>query len=284
MRRLALVLALACGSTALAAPARDAAPSDAALRDRRAAIERQLDAVDRELDAIDASLAASDRVAGMSLRDALALVAGRLTALSSAGSDALPPDPPPQLALELAAIEQARARVAELEVSLGERNPELIAARQQVARAEAQFAAQRTAEAAELGAWQAELKRLPASVSAAAVHDTRIRVLRAMIAGAEHADALPSDIPAGLRLAFDERLAARAAYTDLARDLGPKHPELIAAHARLDDAEHALRVARDAALHELDAPPPRAVDISRRAELAAQARALRAAYEAALSP
>lgn len=284
MRRLALVLALACGRPALAAPARSPAPSDAALRDRRAAIEQQLDAVDHELDAIDAALAASDHVAGMSLRDALALVARRLTALYSAGNDALPSDPPPQLALELAAIEQARAHVADLEVSLGERNPELIAARQQVARAEKQFAAQRNAEEAELGAWQAELMHLPARATAAAVHDARIRVLRAMIAGAEHADALPSDIPAGLRLAFDERLAARDAYADLARDLGPKHPELIAARVRLDEATRALPAARDAALHELDAPPPRAVDISRRAELAARARALRAAYEAALSP
>ena len=123
---------------------------------------------------------------------------------------------------------------------------------------------------------------LPARATAAAVHDARVRVLRGVIAGADRADALPSDVPAGLRLAFDERLAARDAYADLARDFGPKHPELIAARVRLDDATRALPLARDAALHELDAPPPRAVDISRRAELAARARALRAAYEAAL--
>lgn len=278
MRRLAaaLVLALVAGPAA-------AGPRDpGATRARLDALAQQIASVDRELDAIDAELVAADRVSGMGRIDALAQLEARRAALVAARLDTA--SPPPELADAQAAYLRARLHVLDLGRDLGARNPEMIAAQQQVDRAAARFTAQQNVELAECAAWAKALQALPERATPAAVHDARIHALRHLITDAPLSDAMPGDVPAALRLAFDELVAARDAYADLSHDLGPKHPELIAARERLDAALRALPAARAAALHELDAPPPRGVVISHRAELAARARLLRAQYEALLNP
>ena len=72
-------------------------------------------------------------------------------------------------------------------------------------------------------------------------------------------------------------------------DVGPKHPDMIAVNAELEDAHAELARAvadADAELAARIVAPPRAADpkvIARRAELADQARELRREYEQLLT-
>jgi hypothetical protein len=250
-----------------------------AASERRAALRRELAAIDRELDAIDTALAFAGG-AGMSRVEARARIDARRATLRVVQAGGVPAETPAPVRLLAAAVVAAHAHVLDLARELGDRNPDLVTARAELASAETELAHQLASELAELDAWDAELGKLPATAKPDLVHAAQLAALRTVISGP--GDVAPSDAPARWQLAAARAWQARRVHEELARaGLGPKHPDLVRANVELEATEHELPAARAAALDALSTPAVQhAIDISRRAELAAQAAALRAGYEA----
>jgi uncharacterized protein involved in exopolysaccharide biosynthesis len=247
-------------------------------------IAHELAEVDRELDAIDSQLAASANAAGMTREQALAAVASRRAEVEKQAIDNVTVGAPLRISAIAEDYAAAHTKEAELAAHMGPKHPEMVELEHTLAWLRGEFEARRAAEIGELDAWRGELDKLPRAASARLVRQARLRAQRATLALA------PSDAPAEVWLAAQD-IADVSRELETMVDLGPKHPERVRAEAELADAKRRLTTAITLATSELDAELARldsttaaeiaidAAKVSRRAELAAQARELRHAYE-----
>jgi hypothetical protein len=303
--RLSLVLLIAaCGSgplppsapaattqTSLAVPQaapctepRADRPTDTdATRARRAEVLQELDRLDRQLDAIDGELAAAARNTGLSLVEARTNALARKAMLDAFDLDktlAFLPGTPPMLGQAIRALFVAKGEKLELGLDLGAQHPRMLRLDRHIAYLLDAANAQLTAERAFMQAWVDTLAKLPEKAKPDAIYKARLQALRATLP-----TATPSDSPADVRLAREQLVELTWTQHELSLDFGPKHPDMVVATARLEEAKAALTSALAAADNELGAriaapmKQPDSAAIARRAELADQARELRRAYE-----
>jgi hypothetical protein len=250
-------------------------PADDPLAARRQQIIDELRRIDVELAAIDELLMTREHDAGMSVTDARALALARVAHYQTADVS----DTDPFLLRRRAAdVYEATSARLKLEPNLGRNHPEMQAAMADEQAARAIFAQQRDIERRAAQAWLDELAKLPTTAKADAVVGARRRGLREVISG--DGEVVPTDAPSALVLATEGLLAARRQREQMRRDLGAKHPDMLAAEERVRTAEKGVRDAKLAAAEALAHPASaRAIDSSRRAELAGRAVTLRAEYE-----
>lgn len=289
-----VVLAGACHSSAAPTPAaprvHESAPVEHcierpiegdATKQRRAEVIAEIDRTDRELDAIDGDLQAAAQTTGMSLTEARVSALERKAALDAYTVDLPPPAGwPRMLAHDVKALLVAQREKSQLAADLGPQHPSMKRAERRIAFLRDVAQRQLTAERAFVQAWIDALAALPAKAKPDAIYKARLQALRTTL------PKMPSsDAPAAVRLAVEDVDDATSTRSELEIEYGPKHPDMIAVTARLDEANAVLAKAladADAELAARIASPPRAPDaaaIARRAELADQARELRREYE-----
>jgi hypothetical protein len=250
---------------------------------RRADILRALDALDRQLDAIDVELAAAAQNTGLSLVEARANAIARKAVLDAFDLDETPasmPGTPPMLARAMRAILGAKREHSELGRDLGAQHPLMLRIGRRIEYLRGVAKVQLAAERAFTQAWLDTLAKLPEKAKPDAIYKARLQALLATLPTGPS-----SDSPADVRVAHDELTELLWTYGELTLDFGPKHPDVVVATARLDEAKAAMTKAIADAETELSAriaAPVKHADnaaIARRSELADQARELRREYE-----
>jgi hypothetical protein len=252
---------------------------------RRAEVRQALDAVDRRLDAIDGDLAVAAQNNGLSLVEARVNANARKAMLDAFSVDGPVPDGTPRmLARAVRRIHEAMRERAELSRDLGAQHPEMLRLGRRIVYVRAAAQAQLDAERAFTQGLIETLAALPAKAKPDAIYKARLVAVKATLSKAP-----ASDSPAEVQVAAEQLVDAQWTFGELQPVVGPKHPDMVLAVARLDDARAALAKAiadADAELTARIAAPVRTIDtaaIARRAELAEQARELRREYELLLS-
>lgn len=239
-------------------------------------IVAELGRVDEELERIDDALIAAADVGATTLAEARLLVERKRAAPRD--SDIRLRDDDPFLVRRAAGeVLLAREQVVELQKVLGPRHVDLVRARQRLTLREKQYTEQRDAELAFATSWGELLKKLPATASARDLRTSRVRALAGMKDTIDRGF-VPSEAPAALVAAALRIGDLQSRRDELALDVGPKHPELMAVTERLRDARAHLDKAFLEAQRLADTATPPVVDpemVARRAALAKEAQLLR---------
>ncbi len=274
-----------CPSPPAASPVVASAPAQPESEPGRAGdLRAELARLDREIDALDNEIATFAPPAAS--RDAAIMeTAEREPAIVRASLDGDLAGAPSEMRHIAALFYARRVKQLELERDLGPRMPEVIAGRKSIEWLRDAFERQRDVELAELHELRKTYSELRPGARPVDVRNARLRAEIVTYVSAAATGLEPSDAPAEIRIPVERWFDGEHRLADAGTELGPKHPEMVAAAALRDqareDLERAIKATADELLAQIAAPvaATAAVDpskIMRRVELAARARELRA--------
>ncbi len=252
--------------------------------ERASALRDELERLDREIDALDNEIATFAPPAA-SREAAVTQTFEREQLIIQANLDGHIAEAPSEMRQIAALFFAKRAKQLELEQELGPRMPEVVAGRRSTDWLSAAFERQREVELAEIHELRKTYSALRPGARPVDVRNARLRAEIATYASGLQSGLEPSDAPAAIRVPAERMFDGERRIIDAGEDLGPKHPEMIAATAQRDqartDLEHAVKATSDELLAQIATPIAATATVDptklmRRVELAARAREVRA--------